>query len=83
MFNMVAHAHMYTVQCNAAARAAFFVLFVAACPMLIARAHTYPVQCSSQRVGALLIQRPAWVDQPHRWVPVEHPQYTGARKGWL
>ena len=41
----------------------FFVLFVAACPMLIARAHTYPVQCSSQRVGALLIHRPAWVDQ--------------------
>ena len=40
-----------------------FFFFVAACPMLIARAHTYPVQCSSQRVGALLIHRPAWVDQ--------------------
>ena len=39
-------------------------------------------QSSTQRVGALLIHRPARVDQ-HTGGSCWHPQYTGARKGWL
>ena len=40
-------------------------------------------QQSSQRVGALLIHHPAWVDQHTGGSRLTHPQYTGARKGWL